>query len=247
VADRRGRQSGVVIAGTGGFARETADALRAGSLVPGQRGQRGLPGPRRPRFAGFLDDAPNADGHGRPVLGVIEAIHQMPSAQLVVCVGNPRDYFARALIVARLGLAEHRYGTVLHPRAEVSPSSSVGRGSVLLAGAVLTADARVGRHVAVMPQAVVTHDVVVDDFATLGSGVRLGGGCRIGRGAYLGAGALVREGVSIGAWSLIGMGSVVLGDIGPGEVWVGNPARRLRAVDVPAFLLEAPKPEGVPA
>lgn len=229
----RGASTGthrIYIAGIGGFGRETADAIRTLSHAGGASA---------PELAGFLDDAPIGRGGRLPVLGAISAIHGLPNARLLVCVGNPRDYFARALIVRRLGLADGRYATVVHPTAEVSETSPVGAGSVLLAGAVVTADVRIGRHVAVMPQAVVTHDAVIGDFATLASGVRLGGGTRIGTGAYLGAGALIREGVSIGAWSLVGMGSVVLDDIGPGEVWVGNPARKLRDVDVPAELREA--------
>jgi acetyltransferase-like isoleucine patch superfamily enzyme len=101
---------------------------------------------------------------------------------------------------------------------------------VLLAQSVLTAGVLVGAHVAVMPRVVLTHDDEVEDFATLASGVVLGGGVRVGRGAYVGAGAVVREQVTIGAGSLIGMGSVVLRDVPPGEVWVGNPARRLRSL-----------------
>ncbi len=214
--------SPIAVAGAGGFGRETADALRA--LYPGAD-----------MFAGFLDDG-TPDGH---VLGPIDAIHHLPGLRLVVCVGNPRDYFARARIVERLALPASRYATVVHPFAHVSQTSKAGAGSVLLAGAVLTADATVGRHVAVMPHTVVTHDTVVGDFATLASGVRLGGGTRIGEGAYVGAGAMVREGVRIGAWSQIGMGSVVLRDVPDGEVWVGNPARKLRNV-------ERPEPGSIP-
>jgi sugar O-acyltransferase (sialic acid O-acetyltransferase NeuD family) len=225
---RKRHRTRVVIAGTGGFGRETAEALRAAFRDPG---------PFSAAFAGFLDDDPATHRGRLPVVGTIEMIHAMPHARLVVCIGSPRNYFTRARIVGRLGLEDHRYATVLHPRAEVSTTSSVGCGSVLLAGAVLTADATVGRHVAVMPQAVVTHDCVVEDFATLASGVRLGGATRVGRGAYLGSGALVREGVHIGAWAMVGMGSVVLQDVGPGEVWVGNPARKLRTAEVPQHLL----------
>ncbi|MBA2390657.1 MAG: acetyltransferase, partial [Geodermatophilaceae bacterium] len=46
--------------------------------------------------------------------------------------------------------------------------------------------------------------------------------------AYLGSGALLREGLAVGAGAVIGMGSVVLEDVPAGQVWVGNPARRLR-------------------
>ncbi|NUR29778.1 MAG: NeuD/PglB/VioB family sugar acetyltransferase [Catenulispora sp.] len=213
----------IAIAGAGGFGRETADAIRARY-------------PDSDAFAGYLDDGAPPARLADQVLGPIAAIHDRDDLQLVVCVGNPRDYFARARIVERLGLSESRYATVVHPFAHVSQSSQVGAGSVLLAGAVLTADAVIGEHVAVMPHTVVTHDAVVEDFATLASGVRLGGGTRICEGAYLGSGALVREGVRIGAWSQIGMGSVVLRDVPDGEVWVGNPARRLRDVVRPAGL-----------
>ncbi|GAA1995058.1 NeuD/PglB/VioB family sugar acetyltransferase [Catenulispora subtropica] len=214
----------IAVAGAGGFGRETADAVRA--LDPDSA-----------VFAGYLDDGTPAARLAGQVLGPIAAIHDLDALRLVVCVGNPRDYFARARIVERLALPEHRYATVVHPGAHVSRTSTVGAGSVLLAGAVLTADAVVGRHVAVMPHVVVTHDTVVADFATLASGVRLGGGTEIGEGAYLGSGALVREGVRIGAWSQIGMGSVILRDVPDGEVWVGNPARKLRDVIVPEAAL----------
>ena len=223
--------SGLVIVGAGGFARETAQAVRAAHASGGG-----------PPLLGHLDDDPALHGRevdGAPVLGGCELVHRLlrdrPGAQAVVCVGSPRDYAVRARLVRRLGLPPHQYATVVHPGAAVAAGCTVGPGSVLLAHAVLTAAVRVGAHVAVMPQTVLTHDDVVGDFATIASGVRLGGGVRVGRGAYVGAGALVREYARIGDWSLLGMGSTVLGDVPPGEVWVGSPARRLRSAAAPAL------------
>ncbi|MFJ9537499.1 NeuD/PglB/VioB family sugar acetyltransferase [Streptomyces sp. NPDC101225] len=213
----------LVIVGAGGFARETAQAVAAAGGF---------------RLLGHLDDNPALHGtqvDGVPVLGGCGLVHELPAAQVVVCVGNPGDYAARARLVGRLALPADRYATVVHPAAAVSATSRVGPGSVLLAHCALTAAVRVGAHVAVMPQVVLTHDDVVEDFATLTSGVRLGGGVRLERGAYVGSGALIREGTTIGAWSQIGMGSAVLGDVPPGEVWVGSPARRLRAAAAPAL------------
>ncbi|NEA99260.1 acetyltransferase [Streptomyces sp. SID13726] len=215
--------TGLVIVGAGGFARETAQAVRDADGF---------------ELLGHLDD--NADLHGTdvdgvPVLGGCDLVHDLPEARVVVCVGNPRDYASRARLVRGLGLPDDRYATVVHPTAVVSATSEIGPGSVLLAHCVLTAAVRVGAHVAVMPHAVLTHDDVVEEYATITSGVRLGGGVRLERGAYVGSGALVREGTTVGAWSQIGMGSAVLGDVPPGEVWVGSPARRLRAADAPAL------------
>ncbi|MGW3649484.1 acetyltransferase [Streptomyces sp. NPDC000878] len=213
----------LVIIGAGGFARETAQAVRdAGKF----------------ELLGHLDDNPELHGtevDGVPVLGGCDLVHALPEARVVICVGNPRDYAARARLVRRFALPTDRYATVIHPTAAVSATSRVGPGSVLLAHCVLTAAVRVGAHVAVMPHVVLTHDDVVEDYATIASGARLGGGVRLERGVYVGSGALVREGTAVGAWSLVGMGSAVLGDVPPGEVWAGSPARRLRAADAPAL------------
>ncbi|MGN6527468.1 MAG: acyltransferase [Burkholderiaceae bacterium] len=47
------------------------------------------------------------------------------------------------------------------------------------------------------------------------------------RGASIGANSTVLGGVEIGAGALIGAGSVVTRDVPAGELWVGNPARKL--------------------
>jgi len=216
----------LVIAGAGGFARETASTVDAINRD-------------RPtwRLRGFLDDEPATHGRrpgGVPVLGPLAMVDELAAASVVVCIGNPRDYRVRVRVVERLGLPAERYATVVHPAAQVGAGCLIGPGSVLLAGVVLTADVTVGRHVAVMPHAVLTHDDVVEDFVTIASGARLGGGVRVRRGAYVGAGALVREAVTVGEFALLGMGAVALRDIPPDEVWAGNPARRLRLSNSPA-------------
>jgi sugar O-acyltransferase (sialic acid O-acetyltransferase NeuD family) len=219
-----GRPEPLVIVGAGGFGRETAQAVL---------------GDERWKLLGFLDDDPDMAGRqieGTAVLGSSVLLGELPDARVVVCVGSPRNRGARARVVERLALPPQRYATVIHPSADVSASSVVGAGSVLLAQTVLTASVRVGAHVAVMPQVVLTHDVAIADYVTIASGVRLSGGVRVGRGAYLGAGALVREQVTIGREAMVGLGAVVLADVPTGEVWVGNPAHRLRSVPISSAL-----------
>ncbi|HKE98095.1 MAG TPA: acetyltransferase [Actinomycetes bacterium] len=215
----------LVLVGAGGFARETAEAVRAVNA-------------RAPTWEllGFVDDDPRLGGtrvDGLPVLGPLTELRQLPHAQVVVCTGHPGNYFSRKLLVGRLALAPERFATVVHPTSVLPPAVRVGGGSVLLAGVVATTAVSIGAHVAVMPGVVLTHDDVVEDYATLAAGVRLAGGVRVGQGAYVGAGVLVRERRTVGAWSLVGMGAVVLDDVPPAEVRAGVPARRLRSVDVP--------------
>ncbi|HET7486286.1 MAG TPA: acetyltransferase [Acidimicrobiales bacterium] len=216
----------LILVGAGGFARETAEAVRALNVV-------------RPTFdlLGFVDDAPALAGQvvdGLPVLGPVATVGERADARVVVCTGSPGDYTTRRRLVERLDLAAERYATVVHPAAVVPRSATLGHGTVVLAGTVLTTSVQVGAHVAVMPLVVLTHDDVVGDFATFGAGAGLAGGVTVGEGAYVGAGALVREHRTIGAWSLLGMGAVLTSDMPAGEVWAGVPASRLRRADIPA-------------
>jgi acetyltransferase-like isoleucine patch superfamily enzyme len=72
---------------------------------------------------------------------------------------------------------------------------------------------------------VVSHDAVIDDYCYLTPGVVLAGYVHLEEGVYIGAGAVVKHRVTIGAGAVVGMGSVVLYDVGPGATVKGNPAR----------------------
>lgn len=51
---------------------------------------------------------------------------------------------------------------------------------------------------------------------------------RIGNDVFLGAGCMVLKGVTIGDGAVIGACAVVTKDVPAGEIWGGNPARRIR-------------------
>jgi sugar O-acyltransferase (sialic acid O-acetyltransferase NeuD family) len=217
----------LLIAGSGGFARETAEVVRAINAV-------------RPawRLRGFLDDDPARAGAvvgGVPVLGPIELVHDHPHAAVVVCTGRPSNYTSRRAIVERLGLDPERYATLVHPLASVGATCALGGGTVALAHVVLTADVTVGRHVCLMPQDVLTHDVTVGDYATLAAAVRIGGAATVGEGAYLGSAAMLRENVTVGPWAMVGMGAVVVCDVPAERLFYGAPAVDMGPAPLPAL------------
>lgn len=212
----------LVIVGAGGFARETVELVHAVNAVS-----------PRWELRGILDDSPSLEGGevaGLPVLGPTTSIGSHDDASVVVCIGNPSNFVARAQVVERLGLPAERFATLCHPTAVIPSTATIGVGSVVHAMVVMTTDVRVGAHVAIMPAVVLTHDVVVEDYATFGAGVLVAGGTTVRTGAYVGSGCVLREGVTIGQWSLVGAASTVLRDIPAGEVWVGSPAHHQREV-----------------
>ncbi len=223
----------LLVVGSGGFAREAVEAVRALNA-------------HSPTWLlqGFLDDNPERHGEtigGLPVLGPLELVHERPDAAVVIATGRPDNYVSRRLIADRLDLDDERYATIVHPTATVGETCEVGPGSVLLAHVDLTADVVVGRHVAMMPQVVLPHDTRIDDFATLASGVRVGGGCQIAEGAYVGSSACLLQGTEVGPWAMVGMGSVVTRDVPAARLWHGAPARDEGGAPLPGGQAPAPR------
>ena len=136
------------------------------------------------------------------------------------------DLAMRRRAASRLGSRE-RLGTIVHSRAWVSPSASVGAGTVVMANATVNTGARIGCHVIVNTGAVVEHDVSLGDFAHVGPRVAIGGGASVGGGAQLGLGCAIRDHIVVGGESRVGMGAVVVRDVPEGAIVAGTPARPL--------------------
>ena len=178
------------------------------------------------QIAGFTD-RPAAAPHPE-VLGsdgeLADIVRRARVDAGVVGVGNTALVLRRTLfgLLGDVGLAAP---ALVHPRATVARSSSVGAGTVVFAGAVLGAHVRVGANVVLYSGAVVEHDCRIADHAYFGPSVVLSGSVAVESGAFLGAAAVVVPGVTIGAGALVGAGAVVVANVPAGETVTGVPAR----------------------
>ena len=128
--------------------------------------------------------------------------------------------------------------------ALIREGNVVGAGSSIGSNVVLEGRCRVGRRVRIHSQCFL-ESVTVGDDVFIGPGVvftddphppcpryvECGQGVVVEDGAKIGGGAVLLPGVRIGARSLVGGGAVVAGDVPPGAVVVGNPARVINRVE----------------
>ena len=172
----------------------------------------------------FVDDNLSVDEcAGRIVLHDAKGLSPM-----IVSIGVNkirRNVVERLLANAKACGNDLEFATAIHHSAVISPTASIGEGTVVMAGAVINADAVIGKHCIVNTGATVDHDCVIGDYCHIAPGANISGGTHIGEGTWIGVGACVIQGINIGKDCMIGAGSVVVNNIPDGVTAYGNPCR----------------------
>ena len=115
--------------------------------------------------------------------------------------------------------------TAIHPNAVLANDIIISEGTVIMAGAIINADAKVGKFCIINSNASLGHESIMEDFSSLSPGVSVGGNVKIGMCTVIGLKAGLKQGVTIGKYSIIGAGSLVLKPVGDYVMAYGVPIR----------------------
>ncbi|MFE4706048.1 acetyltransferase [Peribacillus simplex] len=175
----------------------------------------------------FIDDV-HAVGEnilGISVIGSIEETLSSLSAydnySLVVAIGNNK---ARKEIIEKY--SNLLYSNVVHPSAVISKFAQIGIGNIILPNVSIDPNAMISNHVIINKNSAIGHNVVLSNYSQVCPGCNLGG--NIGEGVFLGLGTIVIPNKSIGEFSIIGAGSLVINDIPANCTAVGAPCRPIK-------------------
>jgi acetyltransferase-like isoleucine patch superfamily enzyme len=185
---------------------------------------------------------PNSVVGKPPTLGRSSTASRDPLPPLEV--GEDTAILALAVVFAGTRLGR---GVVVGDQACVRERCVVGDEVVIGRGSLVENDVTIGARTRIQANAYVTAYSTLEEDVFVAPGVvttndnymgrterRLGEmrGPTIRRGARIGGGAVLLPGIEIGEEAFVGAGAVVLADVPPRTVVVGNPARTIR--DVPA-------------
>ena len=209
----------LIIFGASGFGREVAWVVERINIVS----------PTWNRL-GFMDDDDDIQGteiNGYKVLGKTADVGNYSDTYFVVAVGASRT---REKIVSNMK-AENpsiKYGTIIDPSVEMSNLVSIGEGTIICAHTIITVNNEIGSHVIVNLDCTVGHDAILKDF-----GVPRINTCprmvtNIGHAVELGTGVQIIQGKSVGDYSIVGAGAIVVKDIPEKCNAVGSPAKPIK-------------------
>lgn len=201
----------IVIIGQGGHSKVIRDVMTS---IEGAK------------VIGCLDDKFKADFYHEQIFyGPTDSAHilldDIPEVKFIVAIGNNR---VRKQVVNALGLPVETFATLIHSSAQISQSSTIGYGTVVMPCAVVNFDVEIGNHSIINSCAVIEHDSCVEDFVHISPNATLTGNVTIREGTHIGAGTTIIPGMEIGEWSVIGAGATVINNIPANSTAVGVPA-----------------------
>ncbi len=172
----------------------------------------------------FYDDNPTIQGEdfftAYSIVGTTDDLLTSKSnIPIVIAIG---DNYVRAELSHKL--SHCNWATLIHPRAIVDTSVSIGQGTVVFAGAVIQPDTKIGKHCIINTAATIDHDNVLDDYSHIAPGAHLTGNIQLGQNSFIGAGAAVIPNITMGKNVVIGAGSVVIRNVPDNTKLAGNPA-----------------------
>ena len=146
---------------------------------------------------------------------------------------DPADDAGRwAVLEELLGVVGE--GTVIRPPFRCDYGANIRMGTRCFANAGLVAldvaPILIGDHVQLGPNVQLLTPTHPIDPGLRRAGWEAAEPIAIGDNAWLGGGVIVLPGVTVGADTVVGAGAVVTGDLPPGVVAVGNPARIVRRI-----------------
>ena len=209
----------VVILGAGGFAREVLWVFKDANEEN-----------REWKVLGFIDE--NLENQGKvlcelPILGGFDWFKSKKYIDIsaICAIGSPRVKKRMVEKAKDIGL---KFCSIIHPSVKMSKYVEVGDGTIITAGNILTSQIKVGNHVIINLDCTIGHDSIIEDYCTVAPGVHISGNVHLEKGVDFGTGGVIIQGITLGAWSIIGAGAAVVEDIPSNVTAVGIPAKIIK-------------------
>ena len=104
--------------------------------------------------------------------------------------------------------------SIIHPDVFIPSDASIDDGVIIYSGTKLSFSVSIGKACLIFFNSLLGHDLNTGPYCTFSPSVCLNGSISMGEGVFLGSGVTVHQGVNIGDWTSVGIGSIIINNLG---------------------------------
>lgn len=142
-------------------------------------------------------------------------------------IGNPTLRIKLFNLLSEIG---YQIPAIIDDSAKVSKHAIIEQGVFIGKRTIINAGALIQKGAIINSGSIVEHDCQIGAFSHIAPGAVLGGEVVVRESSHVGSNAAVKQQIHIGSNSIIGMGSVVVQNIGSNVMAYGNPCREVKEI-----------------
>jgi acetyltransferase-like isoleucine patch superfamily enzyme len=181
---------------------------------------------------GYLNDVESSSIGDYKVLGKTSDAQKFVDEGCYFCFAIHmigKNYVHKKLFDS-LPIPQDRWATIVSKRAFVSSTATLAPGAVVLAFAYVSLEVYVGSCTMLMSHTMVGHNSKVGSLCFVAGGTTIGSLNTVGSCVSFGHNSTILENKIIGDYAIIGAASMLMTNVGEGEIYIGSPAKFLKKV-----------------
>jgi sugar O-acyltransferase (sialic acid O-acetyltransferase NeuD family) len=205
----------IILIGAGGHCLSCIDVIRSAGKY---------------EITGILDTSEKVGSivSGIKVIGTDDDIQVLVKKHknFLISIGQIKSSRKRIRIFETVKKYGGNLPVVISSKAYVSPSVTIGEGSIIMHNSLINAEAVVGKCCIINTGALIEHEAVIGDFCHISTHAVVNGQVIVGNKSFLGSNSVVANNISLPAEIIVAAGACILKNPVKSGIYIGNPVRK---------------------
>lgn len=152
-------------------------------------------------------------------------LYKKEEIKLVIASGEPQY---RKILYDKIIEDGYTLEKIISSQSYIGTQSNIGDGTVVFPNVYISNNVNIWENCLIHANSKIESQCIIGAHSFVSSGAFIGANSKLGNIVFVGPNAALFDHIDVGDNSLIGMGSVVIGDVSSNVVFAGNPAKKIK-------------------
>jgi sugar O-acyltransferase (sialic acid O-acetyltransferase NeuD family) len=163
---------------------------------------------------------------------LLENYFSKDEIKIFVAIGYTKMNTIREKVLKKIENEGYILLTYISKKSFLSRNVYIGTGSYIAEFVSIGSNAQIGKGVIILSNSSIAHNVLIEDFVFCSHSITIGGHALIKNNSFIGLNSTIKNSIIVSENNIIGCGSNVINSTDPESIYVGNPAKKIKDVNI---------------